>query len=220
MSAYDDLKDARQILEAIDGFEFNKLVKEKRKELQGQKIKISDIRYMVFEQMWDELDEAIKEPYENWLSYLEKRVINELVAVIGEKAFNDGEVLMLSTEDNDEYEYGAQILEDLFDPFTPFGLIIDEIVLASRPRMEMLELSNNSSQDQPLRFCLRDTMGITQVSAEPTEIRSALDSALNCKPDSIMFLLSLEERDDVLKECCDALAEIRSIMEAMYTGIC
>ena len=205
---FDSLREALyQILSEINPDEFNDRVRNKRKELQGQKIKISDIRYMIFEQIWDELGDDVKSAYYDWLSVLEKKIIDEIKFIVGEDAYDKGEVLTLSTEEDDVYEYGAEILEALFDPYTPFGLVIDEILLASRPRTEMMNLSEITSQGQPLRFCLRDTMGITQISAEPAEIRNALDSALNCKPDSILFLLSLEERDDVLKECCDALAE-------------
>ncbi len=50
-------------------------------------------------------------------------------------------------------------------------------------------------------------MGLTQKGIDATSTKEALEVALNCKADTILFLLSLEERDDTLAECCKALVE-------------
>jgi hypothetical protein len=42
---------------------------------------------------------------------------------------------------------------------------------------------------------------------DSVSIKNALDVALNCSPDSILLLLSLEERDDILAESCKAIEE-------------
>ena len=51
-------------------------------------------------------------------------------------------------------------------------------------------------------------MGLTQKGIDATSTKEGLEAALNCKADTILFLLSLEERDDTLTECCRALVGI------------
>ena len=50
-------------------------------------------------------------------------------------------------------------------------------------------------------------MGLTQKGIDAASTKGALEAALNCKADTILFLLSLDERDDTLSECCKALVE-------------
>ncbi len=52
-------------------------------------------------------------------------------------------------------------------------------------------------------------MGMTQTGVEAKDVSDALEIALNCKVDTILFLMSLEERDDTLTECCKVLREKR-----------
>ena len=98
-------------------------------------------------------------------------------------------------------------MEVLFDPYAPYSLIIDHISIACRPRNELIEIAKEKSPDLPFRFCIRDTMGLTQKGIDAASTKDALEAALNCKADAILFLLSLEDRDDTLTECCKALME-------------
>lgn len=50
-------------------------------------------------------------------------------------------------------------------------------------------------------------MGLTQSGIDNLSINSALDIALSSSPDSILFLISLDERDDVITDTCNAIAE-------------
>jgi hypothetical protein len=191
------------ILSDIDELGYDEKVKIRKKELQGQKIKIADVRAMVFEECWDMLEEEATADYRAWLQNIGAMIENKLIALVGESTFNE-EVLELSVEADDKLSDGTHILGDLFDPFKPYSLIIDEITMSCRPRKELINIADQSI---PLRFCLRDTMGMTQIGMDAVSIKSALDAAMNCSPDSILFLLSLEERDDTLTECCNALSE-------------
>ena len=98
-------------------------------------------------------------------------------------------------------------MEVLFDPFAPFSLVIDHISVACRPRQELIDIAQEKSPELPFRFCIRDTMGLTQKGIDAASTKGALEAALNCKADTILFLLSLDERDDTLSECCKALVE-------------
>ena len=86
-------------------------------------------------------------------------------------------------------------------------MVVDHISIACRPRQELIDIAQKTSPDLPFRFCIRDTMGLTQKGIDANSTKEGLEAALNCKADTILFLLSLEERDDTLTECCRALVE-------------
>ena len=113
------------------------------------------------------------------------------------------EVHQYSVEtDDEELTYGGDILQKLFDPYEPFSLIIEDLTMSCRPREELIDMF---VEKIPLRFCLRDTMGLNQVSMDNNSMKEALDIALNCSPDSILLLMNLEEKDNVIVNCCEAI---------------
>ena len=114
------------------------------------------------------------------------------------------EMVQYSLDDKGD---GINVLETLFDPYAPYSLMVDHISIACRPRKELIDIAQAKSPDLPFRFCIRDTMGLTQKGIDATSTKEGLEAALNCKADTILFLLSLEERDDTLTECCRALVE-------------
>jgi GTP-binding protein EngB required for normal cell division len=182
---------------------FNERVKVKKKELEKQKVVMSTIRRMVFEDMWNELDPDLLVDYYKWLNSIGEEIMNMLNRLVG-AGHGLGEISEYSVEQGDVLPYGGLILQSLFDPFQPYSLVVEDIVLACRPRTELIE---KADEDIPLRFCLRDTMGLNQVDMDENSIKDALDIALNCSPDSILLLMNLEERDDVIAECCDVIGE-------------
>lgn len=182
---------------------FNERVKAKKKEFEKQKVVMSTIRRMVFEDMWNELEPDLLVDYYDWLNSIGKEIMNMLNQLVG--AGNGlGEINEYSVEQDDVLPYGGLILQNLFDPYQPYSLVVEDIVLACRPRTELIE---KADEDIPLRFCLRDTMGLNQVDMDENSIKDALDIALNCSPDSILLLMNLEERDDVIAECCGVIGE-------------
>lgn len=195
------------VLEAIENMDesFEQRVNKRKAELKKnppkEKAKITDIRRMVFSEMWDEVNPAIIEGYTELLEGIGENVEKRLQLLIGDEV-KLGDICQYSTEKNDIYPYGGHILEELFDPYNPFSLIIEEMTLACRPREEIL----NDNDQLPVRFCLRDTMGLTQIDMEDSTIKDALDIALNCSPDSILLLINLEERDDVISRSVDAIS--------------
>lgn len=196
-----------EALEAIENAEisFANQVKEKKREFekQKQKVLVSVVRRMVFENMWNDLDPELLSEYYEWLNRIGAEITNSLNSLIG-IGNNLDSINEYSIEEEDYYPYGGELLEKLFDPFQPYSLVIEDITLSCRPRKELI---NMSDEDIPLRFCLRDTMGLNQVGMDDNSIKDALDIALNCNPDSILLLINLEERDDVIVESCDAIAE-------------
>ncbi|GGA06328.1 hypothetical protein GCM10008018_60210 [Paenibacillus marchantiophytorum] len=202
----DEFKES--IADALDKIEniepsFSERVKIKKKELTQQKVKISDIRKMVFEDIWETMETDLLGRYFNWLNTIGVQITNDLNNLLNsDRAI--GDICEYSVNENEAFLYGGTILEKLFDPFQPFSLIIEDITLACRPRREIID---RSEERIPLRFCLRDTMGLTQIGMDSNSIKDALDIALNCSPDSILLLLNLEERDDVIAESCSAIEE-------------
>lgn len=198
------------LLEAADKSEpsFSDRVTEKKKMYpKSSKKPMTEIRRMVFEDIIENLgDESpIWREYYKWLDAIGKLVEESLGNVLGENPNED------SNEDK-IYEFdlgecgvdaeGARVLQQLFNPYKPYSLIIEEMTLISRPRKELIELN---SEDYPLRFCLKDTMGLNQLDDGEAYIKEALDVALSTIPDSIMLLLNLEERDKTLSESCEAI---------------
>jgi GTP-binding protein EngB required for normal cell division len=192
-------------LDTIENAEpsFSERVKAKKKELAQQKVKISEIRKMVFEDIWVTIEDDLLDRYFKWLNSIGVQITNDLNNLLS--AGNAlGNICEYSANENDVFTYGGTILKTLFDPFEPFSLIVEDITLACRPRAEIIA---RSEENIPLRFCLRDTMGLTQIGMDGNSIKDALDIALNCSPDSILLLMNLEERDDIITESCTAIEE-------------
>lgn len=205
------------ILSAIQYHEsaFADIVTSKKKDPSYQKLGIAQIRNIVFEEAWNSISDLIKSDFRSWLDNIGTMIDSKLIKLFGKKF--EGEVIQeFSVKENDEFSCATNILHDLFAPMQPYSLVISEMTLACRPREELVQ---RTDQDQPLRFCLRDTMGLTQVGMDDVSIKNALDIALNCSPDSILLLLSLEERKDVLSDSCKEIEEKLSKIDKMNIPI-
>lgn len=191
-------------LQYIDEAEesFKVRVNKLKKEPDKRTVKIEEIRSIVMEDMWNDLPMELREEYQNWLEEIGVLVKRKLVECMG--ADNHmGEVKEYSVKENDDLPYGGEVLQHIFDPYEPYSLIIEDIVMVCRPREELIK---KFDEKIPLRFCLRDTMGLNQVNMDSSSMKDALDIALNCSPDSILLLMSLEERNDVIIGCCEAVS--------------
>lgn len=182
---------------------FNERFRAKKKELGKQKDSVEKARNIVFEDLWNTVAPELLEDFNEWIEAIGVEITDMLNLLMG--AGNGiEEINEYSVEQDDILPYGGVILKTLFDPFQPYSLIIEDLVLTCRPREELIEMSN---ENIPLRFCLRDTMGLNQIDMDNNSIKDALDIALNCSPDSILLLLNLEERDDVIADCCDVIGQ-------------
>lgn len=198
------LKDALfSILEYMSENDFVTKVKKRRDELKSKKVKLPEVREMIFEEMYEAMPEDIKSGYIEWLYKIGKIIACKFENAVGKEIFSE-RIVQYNLDGEDD---GTNVLEALFDPFAPYSLLIDHISIACKPRQELIDIARNKEPDLPFRFCIRDTMGLTQNGMDLSNAKDALEVALNCKADAILFLLSLEERDDVLMECCKALLE-------------
>lgn len=189
-------------IEQVDGKSFNDLVKERKKQLKSQGLKIKEIRFNIFEELWDKQDEQTKKYIDDWFNKLGQILLKNLVELTNtELQKNDNELLLANAELD---ENSAEMLKTLYDPSSSYSLIISEIRIACRPRKEIVEIYHD---DCPFRFCLRDTMGLTQTGTDDEAIRDALEIGMNYHANSILILFSLEERDDVLKKSCSIISE-------------
>lgn len=200
----DELKEAlTPVLDYMVENDFKAKVRQRRDELKSKKVKLPEVREMIFEEMLEDMSEEIKSGYDEWLNKIGDIVEEMLLKSIGNEMCSQ-EMVQYSLDGEGE---GINVLETLFDPYAPYSLVIDHISIACRPRKELIDIAQVKSPDLPFRFCIRDTMGLTQKGIDATTTKEGLEAALNCKADTILFLLSLEERDDTLKECCRALVE-------------
>lgn len=200
----DGLKDAlAPVLDYMVENEFKAKVRKRRDEYKSKKVKLPEVREMIFEEMLEDMSEDIKAGYDEWLNKLGGIVEERLLKSIGNEMCNQ-EMVQYSLDDGGK---GINVLATLFDPYAPYSLVIDHILIACRPRKELIDIAKVKSPNLPFRFCIRDTMGLTQKGIDATSTKEGLEVALNCKADTILFLLSLEERDDTLIECCRALVE-------------
>lgn len=199
------LKDAVEVIlnEIEEGDEsFSELVKKKKKEVTGQKIGAPEIRRMVFEDLWGNVSEEAKEGLEQWLDNIGK-MLNEMLDTLMD-AGGKNDIVEYGLTESEELPNGSAVIKELYNPYTPYSLIIADITIACRPRQELID---NVPNDIPFRFCFRDTVGLTQTGIDDVSIRNALDAGLNYKTDSLLLLFSLEERNDVLAESCKIIAE-------------
>lgn len=176
-------------------------VKKKKKEPDKRKVSLDEIRSIVMEDMWQALPEAIRTEYENWLNSIGELITERLNICLGANSGIEA-INEFSIKEDDILPYGGMILQSLFDPFEPYSLVVDEMTMACRPRDELIEMFYDKI---PLRFCLRDTMGLNQINMDDNSVKDALDIALNCNPDSILLLMNLEEHDVVIENCCEAI---------------
>lgn len=191
------------ILEYIVDNDFKAKVKQRRDELKSKKVKLSEVREMIFEEMFESMPENIKAAYVEWLNKIGDRINEKLATEVCAEILEE-KMVQYNLEDSNK---GACVLKALFDPFAPYSLVIDQISIACRPRQELIDIAQKKSPELPFRFCIRDTMGLTQKGIDAASTKNALEVALNCKADTILLLLSLDERDDTLSECCKALVE-------------
>lgn len=200
----EELKDALEsVLDYMVDNDFRAKVKQRRDELKSKKVRLPEVREMIFEEMFETMPEDKKQAYLGWLDKVGMLIEDMLLKNLGEAVCSQKMVqYSLQGENN-----GTKILAALFDPFAPYSLVVDHISIACRPRQELIDIAQKNSPDLPFRFCIRDTMGLTQKGIDATSTKEGLEAALNCKADTILFLLSLEERDDTLTECCRALVE-------------
>lgn len=192
-----------QILKYIVDNDFETKVTQRKAELKSKRVKLAEVREIIFEEMYNSMPENIRAAYVEWLNKIGGRITEILTKEIGDEIL-EGKILQYNLED--DYK-GAHLLESIFDPFAPYSLVVDQISIACRPRQELIDIAKKKSPDFPFRFCIRDTMGLTQKGIDATSTKNALEIALNCKADTILFLLSLDERDDTLSECCKVLVE-------------
>lgn len=179
-------------------------IAEMRKVLSDSKVKPRIIRRRAFEEIWHELSMETLTDYTHFLNELGVDIqadFHELTDASVEDTF---EAEYSALRDDEEYPYGGDILRELFNAKAPYSLIIEEITLVCKPRREMLEAHN---EKWPMRFVLRDTMGLNQIGIDGGSIKDALEIAVASNPDAILFLLSLEEREDVIAEACRAIQE-------------
>lgn len=193
------------ILDYMVDNDFRIKVRKRRDELKSKKVKLAEVRELIFEEMFEEMPSEIKEDYIKWLDGIGLIIERRLRDSIGDELFSEN-MIQYSLDGGDD---GKKILSVLFDPKAPYSLLIDHISVASQPREELIKMAEEKYKDLPFRFCIRDTMGMTQKGIDAKDVSDALEIALNCKADTILFLMSLEERDDILTECCKALREKR-----------
>lgn len=184
---------------------YDRVAEKKKMYPKSSKKPIAEIRRMVFEDIIEALGENsnIWKKYFGWLNGIGDTVKDKLQSVLGEIPAQD-RIYEFDLGEVGADTKGARVLRELFDPYKPYSLVIEEMTLISRPRRELIELNR---EDYPLRFCLRDTMGLNQLEDGEAYIKEALDVALSTIPDSIMLLLNLEERDKTLSESCDAIGK-------------
>ncbi len=202
----DEFKSAvLKALSAIAEFEadFHSRVQAKKKESGKGRISKDEIRGDVMEELWNEISDGSRDEYSKWLNSIEGIIQKRLTELLNGH-MDMGAILEYSTKTDDEFPYGGDVLQGLFDPFEPYSLMIEDFILASRPRKEMME---KAGENKPLRFCLRDSMGLNQTDMDEKSMKDALDIALNRSPDSILLLLSLEENKVVVSNCCKIIGE-------------
>lgn len=204
--SYKELQEALEpILSYITEDDFKSKVNQRKNELKSKRIKLAEVREMVFEEMFEKMPTDIKSKYTKWLEKIGEEIEIKLKHEIGTELF-EGKPLQCNLEGDNNAD---SVLKTLFDPFAPYSLVIDHILMACRPRQELIDIKEKTKSwnNLPFRLCIRDTMGLTQTGMSAASIKNALEAALNCKADSILFLLPLDQREDTLSECCKALVE-------------
>ncbi len=191
------------VLNYILNHGFEDKVKERKITLKSKKVKLQEIRELILEEMFEETPDDIKSDYVKWLNKIGEIVEKDLVDKLGDEILGQ-KILKYDLGDSGD---GGHVLKTIFDPLAPYSLVIEHISISCRPRQELIEIAKTNSPELPFRFCIRDTMGLTQKGTDAETTKDSLEAALNCKADTILFLMSLDERDDILKDCCKALAE-------------
>ncbi|MDH6671241.1 GTP-binding protein EngB required for normal cell division [Paenibacillus sp. LBL] len=190
-------------IEEVDGKSFAEIVKERKKDPSAQGRKIKDVRADLFEDLWDNQDKGTRELLDQWLEKVGQLLVFKLTELFHCSETMSKDVLLIDNADLDD-ESNKNVLSKLYDPLSPFSLIVKEMTIACRPREELVRLY---PEDRPFRFCIRDTVGLTQTGTDDESIRSALEIGLNYRADSLLILFSLEERNDVLMSSCNLIAE-------------
>ncbi|MDR1549514.1 MAG: hypothetical protein LBT06_13130 [Hungatella sp.] len=174
------------------------------------KAKKKEVYSDIFVEMWNMLisqNEDIGEAYDKWLQGIGTLIEEELNSLM---PASDNETVDFSVQKGDVLPYGGEILERIFDAKEPISLVVEEVTMTSKPSKELIDICGRKKI--PLRFCLRDTMGLTQAAIDYNSMKDALEIALNCNPDNILLMINLEDREDVIKPCCEAITKKIAVM--------
>ena len=134
------------LLETADNAEpsFSDRVAEKKKMYpKTSKKPMSEIRRMVFEDIIESLGKSseVWRKYYDWLNSIGDAVKNQLQSVLGEIPEED-KIYEFDLGDADSDTDGERVLHELFNPYKPYSLVIEEMTLISRPRKELIELNH------------------------------------------------------------------------------
>ncbi|MEK4701975.1 hypothetical protein MKX47_20980 [Solibacillus sp. FSL R7-0668] len=177
---------------------FSEKVTERKKNIDSKNMKLKDIRKLVFEDLWDTFEEQ-KELLNLYLKHVEVLIDLELKSLVGIEENNHQEILIEKLILNEE---GIKFLQKLYNPAAIYSLIIRDIKIACRPHIELI---NAHQGNYPFRFAIRDTMGINQDKSDVDFISDGIERAFSYDTDSILILISLIEREDVIKTSLEAI---------------
>ncbi len=123
--------------------DFKNKVRVRKEELKSKKVKLPEVREMIFEEMFEDMPENINLSYTEWLNSIGSVTECKLKEAIGDEIFEEK-----------MYQYhldnkGVSVLEALFDPYAPYSLLIDHISIACRPRQELIDIARAKAPDLP-----------------------------------------------------------------------
>ncbi|MNO68525.1 hypothetical protein D3C76_593590 [compost metagenome] len=193
-------------IEVINGKLFSDLAREKKKESSLQSLKIAEVRKHLFEETWEELQDEYTSHFHEWLQNIEIILwakLKELMKLEGNTPVESLDRYGSVTDDED-----AIILTNLFDPKSPYSLIVREAFIACRPNQELINDSDAGYGKPPFRLCLRDTVGVNQTANDRQTIRAGLEVGMAYHSDLLLILLNLEDRDDTIRPLCEMINEV------------
>lgn len=193
---------AEKILISLVESGFKEKVKNRRKEIGGKRAGLQEVCELVLDEMFGELSYSVTQSYYELLGDIQKRLQDDFPGLsMGKKVSGDVTKFSLGVGEAD------QVLDALFSPDSPFPLAVDRVLIASRPRQELINVNRERFPDTVLRFCIKDIAKLPNTTFGNRFNKSVIDGA-----DAIIFLLDLKKPEYSLKETCDAVAKESGIL--------
>jgi hypothetical protein len=169
---------------------------------------------------YDKLESAILESLSNfWVGAREQRQKRIFIANLHPDAtFEDKYPDFLYDWGN--AETADELIGLLYAKDSPYSLVFDEIMYATRPSESFIAVFGKDYPDRTVKINVLDTVGLTQSSQVAEDISLNMDDIISRESDALMFLCAADEQPLVYATCIKLLKEKNLQLKQKIVVVC
>ena len=113
-----------------------------------------------------------------------------------------------------------ELISLLYDKDSPYSLVFDEIIYATRPSDSFVEVFSKDYPDRTVKINVLDTVGLTQSSQDAEDISLNMDDIVSRESDALLFLCGADEQPLVYETCIKLLREKKNQLKQKVVVVC